>query len=175
MAIQLIINKELGAAKTENFIQGSFAIEALTDLVEEAVLIEFEKISERGGVLGAMERMYQRNKIQEESMYYETLKHTGELPIVGVNSFLNKKGSPTILPTEVIRSTTIEKDRQIENLQAFWKRNELVAPAKIAALKKAAIAGENLFESLMDAVKYCSLGQITEALYEVGGQYRRNM
>ena len=175
MAIQLIINKELGAAKTENFIQGSFAIEALTDLVEEAVLIEFEKISERGGVLGAMERMYQRNKIQEESMYYETLKHTGELPIVGVNSFLNKKGSPTILPTEVIRSTTIEKDRQIGNLQAFWKRNELVAPAKIASLKKAAIADENLFESLMDAVKYCSLGQITEALYEVGGQYRRNM
>ena len=175
MAIQLIINKELGAAKTENFIQGSFAIEALTDLVEEAVLIEFEKISERGGVLGAMERMYQRNKIQEESMYYETLKHTGELPIVGVNSFLNKKGSPTILPTEVIRSTTIEKERQIDNLHAFWKRNEEVAPVKIAALKKAAIAGENLFESLMDAVKYCSLGQITEALYEVGGQYRRNM
>jgi methylmalonyl-CoA mutase len=175
MAIQLIINKELGAAKTENFIQGSFAIEALTDLVEEAVLLEFEKISERGGVLGAMERMYQRNKIQEESMYYETLKHTGELPIVGVNSFLNKKGSPTILPTEVIRSTTIEKERQIDNLHAFWKRNEEVAPVKIAALKKAAIAGENLFESLMDAVKYCSLGQITEALYEVGGQYRRNM
>ncbi len=175
MAIQLIINKELGAAKTENFIQGSFAIEALTDLVEEAVLIEFEKISERGGVLGAMERMYQRNKIQEESMYYETLKHTGELPIVGVNSFLNKKGSPTILPTEVIRSTTVEKERQIDNLHAFWKRNEEVAPVKIAALKKAAIANENLFESLMDAVKYCSLGQITEALYEVGGQYRRNM
>jgi isobutyryl-CoA mutase len=175
MAIQLIINKELGAAKTENFIQGSFAIEALTDLVEEAVLLEFDKISERGGVLGAMERMYQRNKIQEESMYYETLKHTGELPIVGVNSFLNKKGSPTILPTEVIRSTTIEKERQIDHLHAFWKRNEEVAPVKIAALKKAAIAGENLFESLMDAVKYCSLGQITEALYEVGGQYRRNM
>ena len=175
MAIQLIINKELGAAKTENFIQGSFAIEALTDLVEEAVLLEFDKISERGGVLGAMERMYQRNKIQEESMYYETLKHTGELPIVGVNSFLNKKGSPTILPTEVIRSTKIEKERQIDHLHAFWKRNEEVAPVKIAALKKAAIAGENLFESLMDAVKYCSLGQITEALYEVGGQYRRNM
>jgi len=175
MAIQLIINKELGAAKIENFIQGSFAAEALTDLVEEAVLIEFERISERGGVLGAMERMYQRNKIQEESMYYETLKHTGELPIVGVNSFLNKKGSPTILPTEVIRSSTIEKERQISNLHAFWKRNELEAPIKIAALKKAAVAGENLFESLMDAVKYCSLGQITAALYEVGGQYRRNM
>jgi methylmalonyl-CoA mutase len=119
--------------------------------------------------------MYQRNKIQEESMYYETLKHTGELPIVGVNSFLNKKGSPTILPTEVIRSTTIEKERQISNLHAFWKRNELEAPIKIAALKKAAVAGENLFESLMEAVKYCSLGQITAALYEVGGQYRRNM
>jgi methylmalonyl-CoA mutase len=175
MAIQLIINKELGTAKTENFMQGSFAIEALTDLVEEAVLIEFERISERGGVLGAMERMYQRNKIQEESMYYETLKHTGALPIVGVNSFLNKKGSPTILPTEVIRSTNTEKERQISNLHAFWKRNELMAPAKIADLKKAAVAGENLFESLMDAVKYCSLGQITAALYEVGGQYRRNM
>ena len=175
MAIQLIINKELGTAKTENFMQGSFAVEALTDLVEEAVLIEFERISERGGVLGAMERMYQRNKIQEESMHYETLKHTGELPIVGVNSFLNKKGSPTILPTEVIRSTTLEKERQISNLHAFWKRNELEAPVKIAALKKAAVAGENLFESLMEAVKYCSLGQITAALYEVGGQYRRNM
>ena len=175
MAIQLIINKELGTAKTENFMQGSFAIEALTDLVEEAVLVEFERISERGGVLGAMERMYQRNKIQEESMYYETLKHTGELPIVGVNSFLNKKGSPTILPTEVIRSTNTEKERQISNLHAFWKRNELMAPTKIADLKKAAVAGENLFESLMEAVKYCSLGQITAALYEVGGQYRRNM
>ena len=175
MAIQLIINKELGTAKTENFMQGSFAIEALTDLVEEAVLVEFERISERGGVLGAMERMYQRNKIQEESMYYETLKHTGELPIVGVNSFLNKKGSPTILPTEVIRSTNTEKERQISNLHGFWKRNELIAPTKIADLKKAAVAGENLFESLMEAVKYCSLGQITAALYEVGGQYRRNM
>ncbi len=175
MAIQLIINKELGSAKTENFMQGSFAVEDLTDLVEEAVLQEFDRISERGGVLGAMERMYQRNKIQEESMHYEMLKHTGELPIVGVNSFLNKKGSPTILPTEVIRSTTIEKEQQIENLKAFWKRNEASAPAKISNLKKSAIEGDNLFASLMDCVKYCSLGQITAALYEVGGQYRRNM
>src|SRR5436189_266482 len=124
MAIQLIINRELGSAKNENPNQGSFLIEELTDLVEEAVLIEFERINERGGVLGAMERMYQRNKIQEESLYYETLKHTGEYPIVGVNTFLNKAGSPTILPQEVIRSTTEEKEQQIKNLHAFWKRNE---------------------------------------------------
>src|SRR6201999_2503817 len=123
MAIQLIINRELGSAKTENFIQGSFAIEELTDLVEEAVMTEFDRIPERGGVLGAMERMYQRNKIQEESLLYENLKHNGELPIVGVNSFLNKKGSPTILPGEVIRSTSEEKDQQILNLQAFRLRN----------------------------------------------------
>src|SRR5438552_604560 len=124
MAIQLIINRELGSATTENFIQGSFIIEELTDLVEEAVLTEFDRITDRGGVLGAMERMYQRNKIQEESLYYETLKHTGELPIVGVNTFLNKKGSPTIIPTEVIRSTTEEKEQQIANLELFHKRNQ---------------------------------------------------
>src|SRR5205085_3507504 len=123
MAIQLIINRELGSAKTENFIQGSFAIEEMTGLVEEAVLTEFDRITERGGVLGAMERMYQRNKIQEESLYYEHQKHTGELPLVGVNTFLNKKGSPTIVPNEVIRSTPGEKKLQIDNLQAFWKRN----------------------------------------------------
>ena len=175
MAIQLIINRELGSAKTENFIQGSFAIEELTDLVEEAVLIEFERISERGGVLGAMERMYQRNKIQEESLHYETLKHTGELPLIGVNTFLNKKGSPTVLPGEVIRSTTEEKEQQIQNLHAFWKRNEGKSVAALAQLKQIAIQNGNLFEALMDTVKYCSLGQITHALYEVGGQYRRNM
>ena len=175
MAIQLIINRELGSAITENFIQGSFIIEELTDLVEEAVLVEFDRINERGGVLGAMERMYQRNKIQEESLYYETLKHTGELPIVGVNTFLNKKGSPTILPTEVIRSTKEEKELQIENLQAFWKRNEHRSAAMLEKLKEVAITNGNLFEALMETVKYCSLGQITHALYEVGGQYRRNM
>lgn len=175
MAIQLIINRELGTAKTENFIQGSFAIEELTDLVEEAVLAEFERISERGGVLGAMERMYQRNKIQEESLHYETLKHTGELPLVGVNTFLNKKGSPTVLPGEVIRSTTEEKEQQIQNLQAFWKRNEEKAACELENLKKVAMENGNLFEALMQTVKYCSLGQITNALYAVGGQYRRNM
>jgi len=175
MAIQLIINRELGSAKTENVTQGSFAIEELTDLVEEAVLSEFDRITERGGVLGAMERMYQRNKIQEESLYYEHLKHTGEYPIVGVNTFLNKQGSPTIIPNEVIRSTKEEKEQQIENLHAFWKRNENRSGEVLNRLKTAAINNENLFKELMETVKYCSLGQITHALYEVGGQYRRNM
>ncbi len=150
-------------------------LEELTDLVEEAVLAEFDRLTERGGVLGAMERMYQRNKIQEESLHYETLKHTGELPIVGVNTFLNKKGSPTILPTEVIRSTKEEKDQQIHNLHAFHKRNQLQQAVKLQELKQAAIGNTNLFDALMETVKYCSLGQITHALYEVGGQYRRNM
>ncbi len=175
MAIQLIINRELGSAKTENFIQGSFAIEEMTNLVEEAVLMEFDRITERGGVLGAMERMYQRNKIQEESMHYEMQKHTGELPLIGVNTFLNKNGSPTILPTEVIRSTKEEKELQITNLQAFWKRNEQKSAEMLQRLKQVAINNGNLFEELMETVKYCSLGQITNALYEVGGQYRRNM
>lgn len=175
MAIQLIINRELGSAKTENFTQGSFAIEEMTDLVEEAVLSEFDRITERGGVLGAMERMYQRNKIQEESLYYEHQKHTGEYPIVGVNTFLNKQGSPTIIPNEVIRSTKEEKEQQINNLHAFWKRNENRAEEMLKRLKTVAIKNENLFEELMETVKYCSLGQITHALYEVGGQYRRNM
>ncbi len=175
MAIQLIINRELGSAKTENYIQGSFAIEEMTNLVEEAVLKEFERIAERGGVLGAMERMYQRNKIQEESMHYEMQKHTGELPIIGVNTFLNKQGSPTILPTEVIRSTTEEKQLQIDSLAAFCNRNKHKSFEKLEKLKAVAIANGNLFEELMETVKYCSLGQITNALYEVGGQYRRNM
>jgi methylmalonyl-CoA mutase len=175
MAIQLIINRELGSAKTENFTQGSFAIEELTDLVEEAVLAEFDRITERGGVLGAMERMYQRNKIQEESLYYEHQKHTGELPLIGVNTFLNKKGSPTIIPNEVIRSTTEEKEQQIHNLQAFWKRNQDRGGPELQKLKETAIRNGNLFAQLMETVKYCSLGQITHALYEVGGQYRRNM
>ncbi|MBI5857887.1 MAG: methylmalonyl-CoA mutase family protein [Sphingobacteriales bacterium] len=175
MAIQLIINRELGTAKTENFIQGSFAVEELTDLVEEAVLAEFDRITERGGVLGAMERMYQRNKIQEESLHYEHLKHTGEYPIVGVNTFLNKQGSPTVIPSEVIRSTVDEKEQQIKNLQAFWKRNEAKSEKQLKELKRVAINNGNLFAQLMETVKYCSLGQITHALYEVGGQYRRNM
>ncbi|MBS1653235.1 MAG: methylmalonyl-CoA mutase family protein [Bacteroidetes bacterium] len=175
MAIQLIINRELGSAKTENFIQGSFAIEELTDLVEEAVLSEFDRLTERGGVLGAMERMYQRNKIQEESLYYEHQKHTGELPLIGVNTFLNKKGSPTIIPGEIIRSTTEEKEQQINNLQSFWKRNESNSDQMLDRLKQTAINNGNIFAALMETVKYCSLGQITHALYEVGGQYRRNM
>jgi methylmalonyl-CoA mutase len=175
MAIQLIINRELGTAKNENPNQGSFLIEELTDLVEEAVLIEFDRITERGGVLGSMERMYQRNKIQEESLFYEHQKHTGELPLIGVNTFLSKNGSPTILPTEVIRSTTEEKEQQIINVKAFWKRNEQVSAHRLSKLKEVAINNGNLFEELMETVKYCSLGQITNALYEVGGQYRRNM
>ena len=175
MAIQLIINRELGTAKNENPNQGSFLIEELTDLVEEAVLTEFDRLTERGGVLGAMERMYQRNKIQEESLFYEHQKHTGELPLIGVNTFLNKKGSPTIIPGEVIRSTTEEKEQQIQSLQTFWKRNEQASEAALKKLKESAINNGNLFAQLMETVKYCSLGQITHALYEVGGQYRRNM
>jgi methylmalonyl-CoA mutase len=175
MAIQLIINRELGTAKNENPNQGSFLIEELTDLVEEAIMAEFEKISERGGVLGAMERMYQRNKIQEESLYYETLKHTGEFPIVGVNTFLNKQGSPTILPQEVIRSTTEEKEFQISTLQSFKERHKDKSNEMLKRLQQVAVNNGNLFEELMETVKFCSLGQITHALYEVGGQYRRNM
>ena len=143
--------------------------------MEEAVMAEFTRLSERGGVLGAMERMYQRNKIQEESLYYETLKHTGEFPIVGVNTFLNKAGSPTILPAEVIRSTNEEKDLQIKNLKAFHERHKQKSGDMLRHLREVAVTNGNLFEELMETVKYCSLGQITHALYEVGGQYRRNM
>ena len=175
MAIQLIINKELGLAKNENPLQGSFIIEELTDLVEEAVLSEFERLTERGGVLGAMERMYQRSKIQEESMYYEQLKHSGEYPIVGVNTFLSDEGSPTIVPEEVIRSTDEEKQRQIANVEALWQRDPDKTVAALDMLQQTALRNENTFAALMEAVKYCSLGQITKALFEVGGQYRRNM
>ncbi|MEO8855043.1 MAG: methylmalonyl-CoA mutase family protein, partial [Ginsengibacter sp.] len=175
MAIQLIINRELGTAKNENPNQGSFLIEELTELVEEAVMAEFNRISERGGVLGAMERMYQRNKIQEESLYYESLKNNGELPIVGVNTFLNKEGSPTILPAEVIRSTKEEKDRQIENVTSFQELHKDKSAEMLKRLQDVAIHNGNLFAELMETVKYCSLGQITHALYEVGGQYRRSM
>ena len=175
MAIQLIINRELGLAKNENPLQGAFIIEELTDLVEDAVLQEFKRINDRGGVLGAMETMYQRGKIQEESLYYETLKHTGEFPIVGVNTFLNKNGSPTIVPGEVIRATEEEKQYQIAALQKFQDRNENKSSSLLTQLQKSAIAGENIFEQLMEVCKVCSLGQISNALYEVGGQYRRNM
>lgn len=175
MAIQLIINRELGTAKNENPNQGAFLIEELTDLVEDAVMNEFNRITERGGVLGSMERMYQRNKIQEESLYYEHQKHTGELPLIGVNTFLSKNGSPTILPQEVIRSTTEEKEQQITNLQNFWKRNENRSTDELKKLKEVAVNNGNIFAQLMQTAKYCSLGQITHALYEVGGQYRRNM
>lgn len=175
MAIQLIINRELGLAKNENPLQGSFIIEELTDLVEEAVLSEFDKITERGGVLGAMETMYQRNKIQEESMYYEMQKHTGEFPIIGVNTFLSSKGSPTILPKEVIRSTTEEKEFQIKMLNELKKGNAEKGPEMLHKLQQVAIHNGNIFAELMETVKYCSLGQITNALFEVGGQYRRNM
>ena len=175
MAIQLIINKELGLAKNENPTQGSFIIEELTDLVEEAVLTEFEKISERGGVLGAMETMYQRGQIQEESLYYETLKHTGAYPIIGVNTFLNSKGSPTILPKEVIRATEDEKQFQITTLNNLHEYYSDKTASHLRHLQKTAIENKNLFEALMEACKYCSLGEITHALFMVGGQYRRNM
>ena len=175
MAIQLIINKELGLAKNENPLQGSFIIEELTDLVEEAVLSEFDRITERGGVLGAMETMYQRSKIQEESLYYETLKHTGEYPIIGVNTFLSSKGSPTILPKEVIRSTEEEKMAQIHTVEQLQQRHAEKGEKLLREVQLSAIHNENIFAQLMEAGKYCSLGQITTALFEVGGQYRRNM
>jgi methylmalonyl-CoA mutase len=175
MAIQLIINRELGLAKNENPIQGSFIIEELTDLVENAVMDEFDRINERGGVLGAMETMYQRGKIQEESLYYETKKHNGEFPIIGVNTFLSSKGSPTIVPSEVIRATTEEKEYQISMLKELHQSQADKKDQLLKNLQLAAVKNENLFEQLMEAGKYCSLGQITNSLFEVGGQYRRNM
>jgi methylmalonyl-CoA mutase len=175
MAIQLIINKELGLTKNENPLQGSFIIEELTELVEEAVLIEFDRITERGGVLGAMETMYQRSKIQEESLHYETLKHTGEFPIIGVNTFMNKKGSPTIIPNEVIRATNEEKEYQIKMLGQLHKTNNKDATKKLNNVQQAAILNKNIFEELMETSKTCSLGEISNSLFEVGGQYRRNM
>ena len=175
MAIQLIINKELGLAKNENPIQGSFIIEELTDLVEDAVLTEFDRITERGGVLGAMETMYQRGKIQEESLYYETLKHNGDYPIIGVNTFLSSTGSPTVTPGEVIRATEEEKEHQIKTLETLHTAKESKAEEALEKIRTAAIQNDNLFDVLMDATKVCSLGQITYALFEVGGQYRRNM
>ncbi|WDO12761.1 methylmalonyl-CoA mutase family protein [Flavobacterium sp. WW92] len=175
MAIQLIINKELGLAKNENPIQGSFIIEELTDLVEDAVLQEFDRITERGGVLGAMETMYQRSKIQEESMYYEMLKHTGEFPIIGVNTFLSSKGSPTVIPAEVIRASEEEKQFQIHTLENLHKAYGENMKEQLAIIQDAAINNQNIFAQLMEATKVCSLGEITASLFEVGGQYRRNM
>jgi len=175
MAIQLIINHELGQAKNENPLQGSFIIEELTDLVEEAVMVEFDRITERGGVLGAMETMYQRGKIQDESMHYEMKKHTGELPLIGVNTFLSAEGSPTILPREVIRATEEEKQDQIDTVESLIARNANDAAEQLRKIQEVAISGGNIFEELLEACKVCSLGQITDALFEVGGQYRRNM
>ena len=175
LAIQLIINKELGLSKNENPFQGSFIVEELTDLVEEAVMNEFHSLSERGGVLGAMERMYQRSKIQEESLHYEHLKHTGELPIVGVNTFLDSKGSPTIVPEEVIRSTEEEKQYAIASREAFQGRGGEAACIALASLQDVALSGGNTFEALLEVAKTASLGNMSAALYEVGGQYRRNM
>ncbi|MFZ6770814.1 fused isobutyryl-CoA mutase/GTPase IcmF [Undibacterium sp. Di26W] len=175
LAIQLIINREWGLAKNENPIQGSFIIEELTDLVEEAVMQEFERIAERGGVLGAMETGYQRGKIQEESMHYEHLKHDGTLPIVGVNTFRNPKSNDTPQKIELARSTEEEKQSQLQRLADFHRRHADVAPTALAALQQAAINNENVFARLMEAARVCSLGQITTALFEVGGQYRRNM
>ncbi|MBO6524142.1 MAG: methylmalonyl-CoA mutase family protein [Balneolaceae bacterium] len=175
LAIQMIINKELGTAKNENINQGSFFVDELTDLVEEAILTEFDRITERGGVLGAMESMYQRGKIQGESLYYESQKHSGELPIIGVNTFFGKESEEENKPIELIRSTEEEKKQQITNLEAFWKRNESDREEAIDRLKTVARENGNLFEELMETVKVASLGQISHALYEVGGQYRRNM
>ncbi len=175
MAIQLIINRELGLNKNQNPLQGSFIIEELTDLVEEAILMEFERISERGGVLGAMETMYQRSKIQEESMHYEMLKHTGEYPIIGVNTFLSAEGSPTVIPGEVIRSTTEEKEYQIEMLGRLNQAYADKIDEQVKAIQTAALENKNIFEVLMGATKYCSLGKISNTLYQVGGQYRRSM
>ena len=175
LAIQLVINREWGLSKNENPNQGAFIIDELTDLVEEAVLQEFDRISERGGVLGAMETGYQRGKIQDESLYYETMKHDGTLPIVGVNTFLNPAGQADDPTPELQRSTTEEKDGQIKRLREFQAANSDQAPAVLARLQETARSGGNTFEALLEAVRYCSLGQITNALFDVGGQYRRNM
>jgi methylmalonyl-CoA mutase len=175
MAIQMIINREWGLAKNENPSQGAFIIDELTELLEEAVLAEFEKIAERGGVLGAMETGYQRGKIQDESMHYEMLKHTGELPIIGVNTFRNPKGDTVMETLELARSTEEEKQSQLKRLNDFHALHAAESPAMLKRLQQAVIDNGNVFEVLMDAVRVCSLGQITNALFEVGGQYRRNM
>jgi methylmalonyl-CoA mutase len=177
LAIQLIINQELGITKNENMNQGSFFIETMTDLVEEAILSEFDRITSRGGVKGAMERGYQRSKIQDESLYYERLKHSGEFPIIGVNTFINPNANDTetLSNMELARATDEEKNSQLKRRNKFVKKNQDNSPAALEQLKKTALAGENIFAEMMNTVRYCSLGQITQALYEVGGKYRRNM
>jgi methylmalonyl-CoA mutase len=177
LAIQMIINREWGLAKNENPQQGSFVVDELTDLVEEAVLMEFDRIAERGGVLGAMETGYQRGKIQEESIHYETLKHTGALPIIGVNTFRDPDAHEDELSevVELARATKAEKQSQLKRLADFHARHAAESPAALERLQQVALAGDNIFAELMEAVKTCSLGQITQALYEVGGKYRRNM
>jgi methylmalonyl-CoA mutase len=175
MAIQLIINNELGLAKNQNPLQGAFIIDELTELVEEAVMMEFDRLTDRGGVLGAMETMYQRGKIQSESLHYESLKHNGKLPIIGVNTFLSSLGSPTIQPKEVIRSDESEKENQVRFKEMVQKNNKENSAIVLNRLKETALKNENIFADLMEVCKYCTLGQITNALYEVGGQYRRNM
>ena len=175
LAIQLIISEELGLAKNQNPLQGSFIIEELTDLVEEAVLVEFDRINSRGGVLGAMERQYQRTKIQEESLYYEQRKESGAYPVVGVNTFISKQGSPFVLPEKLIRSTDEDKNRQIANVRAFQDRNQEAGATALAELQKVAVSGQNIFAQLMETAKVASLGQMSNALYDVGGRYRRNM
>ncbi|MGE5340144.1 MAG: methylmalonyl-CoA mutase family protein [Candidatus Omnitrophota bacterium] len=175
VAIQLIINRELGLNKCENPMQGSFIIEELTDLVEEAVLAEFDRISQRGGVLGAMESNYQRGKIQEESLYYEHMKFTGEYPIIGVNTFRSSTGSPTVIPGEVIRATVEEKENQVQTVTDLQHGNKATAERLLHELQQTAVQNRNIFETLMEVCKYCSIGQISHALYKVGGQYRRNM
>ena len=174
MAIQLIINREFGLNKTDNPMQGAFLLEELSQLVEEAVLKEFEKMSDRGGVLGSMESMYQRSKIQDESLYYEQLKDSGDLPIIGVNTFLSK--DENLIPeVELTRASEKEKNEQIERLKIFQEKNQLEAEVKLHKLKEVALTGGNIFEELLNTVQYCSLGQITQVLYSVGGKYRRNV
>jgi methylmalonyl-CoA mutase len=177
LAIQMIINREWGLARSENPLQGSFIVEELTDLVEEAVLSEFDKITERGGVLGAMETGYQRGKIQEESIYYETLKHTGDMPIIGVNTFRDPDAGEEELSevVELARATEAEKESQLRRLEAFKTRHADASPAALERLQQVALTEGNIFAELMETVKTCSLGQITQALYDVGGKYRRNM
>ncbi len=174
VAIQMIIQKEFGTSRTENFTQGSYVVEELTDLVEEAVLSEFERISRRGGVLAAMELQYQRSKIQEESLHYEKLKHSGELPVIGVNTFL-PEGGAAVGKIPLARSNEAEKNSRLSDIQKFWKKNEAQAQEALSRLKQVALSRDNIFEELMVTTRYCSLGQITKALYEVGGKYRRNM
>jgi len=175
LAILLIINRELGVSKNENPIQGAYITDVLTELVEEAVLDEFQRISERGGVLGSMETMYQRGKIQEESLEYETRKHSGELPIVGVNTFLNPEAGEGVVQTDLIRSSNAEKDSQVEQVQHQYARHASRSDAALAKLQDKALANGNVFEELMEATKVCTLGQLSHALYEIGGQYRRSM